>query len=95
MTVKEENIVVVTPETLAAARAKVTPELLARLSALTDDDIALAIEAEGNTNPEITDEWFARARPGRKLGTLIAPVDPRDRFDLRDHWPETLKDAAE
>ena len=95
MSANEENIVVVTPERLEAARRLVTPELLAWLDALTDDDIAAAIAAEGNINPEITEEWLARARPGKMPGVLIAPVDPRDPFDPRDHWPDAVKDAAE
>lgn len=95
MSENSENIVVVTPEVLAEARRKVTPEFLAWLDALTDADIAAAIEAEGNINPETDDEWFARARPGKVPGVLIAPLDPRVPFDPRDHWPEALQDAAE
>lgn len=95
MTAKREDTVVVTPEIYEAARRRVTPELLAWLDALTDDDIAAAIAAEGNINPELDDEWFARARPGKVPGVLIAPVDPRDAFDLRDLRPDPLKDAAE
>ncbi len=95
MSGKSENTVVVTPEGLEEARRRVTPELLAWLDALTDDDIAAATKAEGNINPETDDEWFARARPGKVPGVLIAPLDYRDPFAPRDHWPDALKDAAE
>jgi len=62
MTAKSENIVTVGPDELAAARAQVTPELLAWLDALTDDDIAAQIAANPDAAPELDDAWFARAR---------------------------------
>lgn len=62
MTAKSENIVIVGPDELASARAKVTPELLAWLDALTDDDIAAQIAANPDAAPELDEAWFARAR---------------------------------
>ena len=62
MTEKFENIVEVTPERLAAAKAWMTPERLAALEALTDDDIAAQIAGNPDAVPELDDAWFARAR---------------------------------
>lgn len=62
MTAKTENIVIVGPDELASARAKVTPELLAWRDTLTDADIAAQIAANPDAAPELDDVWFARAR---------------------------------
>jgi hypothetical protein len=63
MTGKSENIVQVShEEALRAARAWATPENLARLDALTDEDIAAQIAANPDAAPELTDEWFENAR---------------------------------
>ena len=72
MTAKPENIVKVTPERLAAARAEITPEFLARFDAMTDEDIAAQIAANPDAAPELTDEWFENAR-------LVIPLKGRKR----------------
>ena len=72
MTAKPENIVKVTPERLAAARAEITPEFLAQFDALTDEDIAAQIAANPDAAPELTDEWFENAR-------LVIPLKGRKR----------------
>ena len=66
MTEKSEDIVQVTPEMLAEARARITPEFLAWFDALTDEDIAAQIAANPDAAPELDDAWFARARLVRK-----------------------------
>jgi hypothetical protein len=70
MTKKSENTVKVTPEMLAAARAEITPELLAWLDALTDEDIAKQIASNPDAAPELPDEWFENAR-------LVIPLKGR------------------
>ncbi len=70
MTEKSENIVQVTPERLAAARAEITPEFLAWFDALTDEDIARQIAENPDAAPELTDEWFENAR-------LVIPLKGR------------------
>jgi hypothetical protein len=62
VTEKPENIVEVTPERLAEAIAWLTPERLAWLDALTDEDIAAQIADNPDAAPELDDAWFARAR---------------------------------
>ena len=63
MTGKSENIVRVSrDEALAIAKAWATPENLAMLDAMTDDDIAKQIADNPDAAPELTDEWFANAR---------------------------------
>ena len=65
MSANEEHIVVVTREMADAAIAEmVTPEFLAMLDAMTDDEIAAQIASNPDAAPELDDEWFARARPG-------------------------------
>ena len=59
---KSENIVEVTPEMIAEGIAWMTPERLAWLDALTDDDIAAQIATNPDAAPELDDAWFARAR---------------------------------
>ena len=56
-----ENTVVITPELLEEARRKVTPELLAWLDALTDDDIDAMIVADPDAAPALDDAFYARA----------------------------------
>ena len=61
-----ESIVIVTPERLEEARRKITPELLAWLDALTDDDIAAMIAADPDAAPALDDPVFdhaVRVRP--------------------------------
>ena len=62
MNEKSENIVEVTPEMIDEAIAWMTPERLAWLDALTDDDIAAQIADNPDAAPELDDAWFARAR---------------------------------
>lgn len=65
---KEENIVEVTPERLSEGLAWTKrPENLARLEAITDDDIAAQIADNPDAAPELDDAWFARARLVRPL----------------------------
>ena len=59
---KSPNIVKVTPERLAAARAWMTPERLAAFDAMTDEDIAAQIASNPDAAPELDDAWFERAR---------------------------------
>ena len=73
MTGESENIVRVThDEALAIARAWATPENLAKLDAMTDEDIAAQIAANPDAAPELTDEWFENAR-------LVIPLKGRKR----------------
>ena len=67
---KSPNIVKVTPDRLAAAKAWMTPERLAALDAMTDEDIARQIAEDPDVAPELTDEWFANAR-------LVIPLKKR------------------
>ncbi len=60
-----ENTVVGTREMLEEARRRVTPELLAWLNALTDDQIDDMIAADPDAAPPLDDEWFARATVAR------------------------------
>lgn len=71
MTEKSERIVTVTREEAARiAREWATPENLARLDAMTDEDIARQIAADPDVAPELTDEWFENAR-------LVIPLKGR------------------
>ena len=73
MTEKSENIVRVThDEALAIAQGWATPENLAKLDAMTDEDIAAQIAANPDAAPELTDEWFENAR-------LVIPLKGRKR----------------
>ena len=70
MTKKSPGTVQVSPERMAEAIAWMTPERLAALDAMTDDDIAAQIAADPDAAPELTDEWFENARlviPLKKL----------------------------
>jgi hypothetical protein len=63
MTVKSENIRRMSlDEIRAEARAWATPENLAKLDAMTDEDIARQIAENPDAAPELTDEWFENAR---------------------------------
>jgi len=71
MTGKSENTVRISrDQALAAAKAWATPENLARLDAMTDDDIAAQIAANPDAAQELTDEWFENAR-------LVIPLKGR------------------
>ena len=73
MTGKSKNIVRVThDEALAIAQAWATPENLAKLDAMTDEDIAAQMAANPDAAPELTDEWFENAR-------LVIPLKGRKR----------------
>lgn len=67
---KSESTVTVTPEMLAEAKAWLTPERLAWLDNLTDEDIAAQIASNPDAAPELTDEWFENAR-------LVIPLKGR------------------
>jgi len=62
MTKKSPDTVQVTPEVLAEARAWMTPERLAALDAMSDDDIAAQIAENPDAAPELTEQWFENAR---------------------------------
>lgn len=63
MTAKSENTVKISrEEALAFARAWATPENLAKLDAMTDDDIARQIAEDPDVAPELDDAWFENAR---------------------------------
>ncbi len=71
MTEKSENIRRVSrEEALAIAEAWATPENLAKLDAMTDEDIARQIAENPDAAPELTDEWFENAR-------LVIPLKSR------------------
>ena len=70
MTKKSNDTVQVTAERLAQARAWMTPERLAALDAMTDEDIARQIAENPDAAPELTDEWFENAR-------LVIPLKSR------------------
>jgi hypothetical protein len=57
-------------EARAVAKAWATPENLARLDAMTDEDIASQIAADPDVAPELTEEWFENAR-------LVIPLKKR------------------
>ncbi len=71
MTEKSENIVRMSYEDiLAEATEWATPDRLSALDAITDEDIAREIAQNPDAAPELTDEWFARAR-------LVIPLKGR------------------
>jgi hypothetical protein len=73
MSEKLENIRRVSlEEARAAAKAWATPENLARLDAVTDEDISAQIGADPDVAPELTDEWFENAR-------LVIPLKKRSK----------------
>ena len=73
MTEKLENAVTVShEEAVAFAKEWATPENLAMLDAMTDEDIAAQIASNPDAAPELTDEWFENAR-------LVIPLKGRKR----------------
>lgn len=73
MTEKYENITRVSRDEAARiAREWATPENLAKLDAMTDEDIAAQIASDPDVAPELTDEWFENAR-------LVIPLKSRKR----------------
>ena len=73
MTEKSENIVRVSREEASRiAHAWATPENLAWFDSLTDEDIAAQIADNPDAAPELTDEWFEKAR-------LVTPLKSRKR----------------
>ena len=73
MTEKSENTVRISHEEAARiAKEWATPENLARLDAMTDEDIAAQIASNPDAAPELTDEWFENAR-------LVIPLKGRKR----------------
>ncbi|MBV9902601.1 MAG: hypothetical protein JOZ90_16125 [Alphaproteobacteria bacterium] len=73
MTEKSENTVRISRDEAARlAKEWATPENLARLDAMTDEDIAAQIAADPDAAPELTDEWFENAR-------LVIPLKSRKR----------------
>jgi hypothetical protein len=59
-------------EAARIAREWATPENLAKLDAMTDEDIAAQIASDPDVAPELTDEWFENAR-------LVIPLKSRKR----------------
>jgi hypothetical protein len=71
MTAKSENTVRISrAEAAAFAREWATPENLAKLDAMTDEDIAKQIAEDPDVAPELDDAWFERAR-------LVIPLKGR------------------
>ena len=71
MTKKSENIMTISiEESRARAKAWATPENLAKLDAMTDEDIAAQIASNPDAAPELDDAWFERAR-------LVIPLKGR------------------
>ena len=71
MAAKSENIRRMSlDEVRAEALAWATPENLAKLDAMTDEDIARQIAENPDAAPELTDEWFENAR-------LVIPLKSR------------------
>jgi hypothetical protein len=71
MTGKSKNIRRVTRKQAEdAVRQWATPENLARVDAMTDEDIARQIAENPDAAPELTGEWFERAR-------LVIPLKGR------------------
>ncbi len=63
MSEKPENIRRVSRDEAArVAMEWATPENLAALDAMTDDDIAAQIASNPDAAPELTEEWFENAR---------------------------------
>ena len=71
MTAKPEDTFRISrDEAMAYAKAWATPENLAKLDALTDEDIAAQIASNPDAAPELDDAWFERAR-------LVIPLKGR------------------
>ena len=73
MKAKPDNFVRITSEQARASALEwATPENLAWLDSLTDEDIAAQIASNPDAAPELTDEWFENAR-------LVIPLKGRKR----------------
>lgn len=73
MTEQSENIRRVSRDEAARiAKEWATPENLAWLDSLTDEDIAAQIASNPDAAPELTDEWFENAR-------LVIPLKGKKR----------------
>jgi hypothetical protein len=72
MSKKLPGIVRVSDADVEAIASRVTPEMLARLDTMTDEDIAAQIAANPDAAPELTDEWFANARLVIPLKKFVA-----------------------
>jgi hypothetical protein len=71
MSAKSENTITISrDEAERLAREWATPENLARLDAMTDEDIAAQIASNPDAAPELTDAWFENAR-------LVIPLKNR------------------
>lgn len=71
MTEKSEDITKISPEeALAVARAWATPENMARLDVMTEEDVARQIADNPDAASELTDTSFANAR-------LVIPIRSR------------------
>ena len=67
---KSEDTMLATPERIAEAFAWMTPERLAALDSMTDEDIAAQIASNPDAAPELDDVWFENAR-------LVIPLKGR------------------
>lgn len=70
MKTKSGNTVVITDEVIAEVEARITPELLDMLDAMTDEEIAAQIAANPDAAPALDEAWFERAR-------LVIPLKGR------------------
>jgi len=87
MTEKPEDTVIVTREMAEAALAEMmTPEALARIDAITDEDIAAQIAADPDVAPELDDAWFERAQLVIPLRDRRALTPVAVRFDHDQMW---------
>lgn len=66
----ESTVRISSDEAERIAREWATPENLARLDAMTNEDIAAQIADNPDSAPELTDEWFENAR-------LVIPLKKR------------------
>lgn len=86
MTRKSESTVTATPEMVEEAFAWMTPERLAALDAMTDEDIAAQIADNPDAAPELDDAWFVRARLVMPLQNKAAITATTVRFDETRMW---------
>ena len=86
MTAKLSDTAIATRRKYAELLRAPTPELLAWVDGLTDDDIAAQIADDPDMAPELDDEWFRRAR---KVGDWLVGAEPKAARERR------FKDAAE
>lgn len=66
----EDTVRISRDEARRLAKEWATPENLAKLDAMTDEDIAAQIAEDPDVAPELTDEWFENAR-------LVIPLKGR------------------